>query len=70
MFKRNGFIVVCSQETADSLEVERIGSQHQAGSDSLLTSATFFKVFLICQLSFSSSHLNLLICPVNLQIRT
>lgn len=32
------------QETADSLEIERIGSQHQAGSDSLLTSATFFKM--------------------------
>lgn len=32
------------QETADHLEIERIGSQHQAGSDSLLTSSTFFKM--------------------------
>jgi len=32
------------QEVADLLEVERIGPQHQAGSDSLLTGATFFKM--------------------------
>jgi len=32
------------QDAADSLEIERIGTQHQAGSDSLLTSATFFKM--------------------------
>jgi CCR4-NOT transcription complex subunit 7/8 len=31
-------------ELAQDLEVERIGPQHQAGSDSLLTSATFFKM--------------------------
>ena len=29
---------------ADLLEVERIGPQHQAGSDSLLTGLTFFKM--------------------------
>jgi CCR4-NOT transcription complex subunit 7/8 len=29
---------------AEDLSVERIGPQHQAGSDSLLTAATFFKV--------------------------
>jgi len=28
----------------DMLEVERIGPQHQAGSDSLLTGLTFFKM--------------------------
>jgi len=31
-------------DLAEILEVERIGPQHQAGSDSLLTSATFFKM--------------------------
>jgi len=32
------------QEVADELEVQRTGPQHQAGSDSLLTGATFFKM--------------------------
>jgi len=32
------------QEVADMLEVERIGPQHQAGSDALLTGRTFFKM--------------------------
>lgn len=32
------------QDVADELQVARIGPQHQAGSDSLLTSATFFKM--------------------------
>ncbi|CAG0889546.1 unnamed protein product [Cyprideis torosa] len=32
------------QEVADQLEIKRIGPQHQAGSDSLLTGATFFKM--------------------------
>jgi len=31
-------------DLAELLEVERIGPQHQAGSDSLLTSLTFFKM--------------------------
>eukprot|EP01113_Clastostelium_recurvatum_P039676 TRINITY_DN6077_c0_g1_i2.p1 TRINITY_DN6077_c0_g1~~TRINITY_DN6077_c0_g1_i2.p1 ORF type:complete len:356 (-),score=71.79 TRINITY_DN6077_c0_g1_i2:38-1105(-) len=31
-------------DLADGLEIQRIGPQHQAGSDSLLTSATFFKM--------------------------
>lgn len=32
------------QEVADDLQVTRIGPQHQAGSDSLLTLLTFFKM--------------------------
>lgn len=32
------------QEVADSLELERQGTQHQAGSDSYLTGAAFFKM--------------------------
>ncbi|KAI9221214.1 ribonuclease H-like domain-containing protein [Blastocladiella britannica] len=32
------------QELANDLRVERIGTQHQAGSDALLTSQTFFKL--------------------------
>ncbi|XP_074603900.1 CCR4-NOT transcription complex subunit Pop2 [Brevipalpus obovatus] len=32
------------QEVADQLGLERIGPQHQAGSDSLLTGAAFFKM--------------------------
>lgn len=32
------------QKVADDLKVARIGPQHQAGSDSLLTAATFFKM--------------------------
>ena len=32
------------QEVANELDVTRIGPQHQAGSDSLLTGQTFFKM--------------------------
>lgn len=32
------------QDVADDLQVARIGQQHQAGSDSLLTASTFFKM--------------------------
>jgi len=32
------------QKVAEQLQIDRIGPQHQAGSDSLLTAATFFKM--------------------------
>lgn len=32
------------QDVADDLQVSRIGQQHQAGSDSLLTASTFFRL--------------------------
>ena len=32
------------QEVSEQLELERVGPQHQAGSDSLLTGRTFFKM--------------------------
>jgi CCR4-NOT transcription complex subunit 7/8 len=32
------------QEIADQLQVQRVGQRHQAGSDSMLTAMTFFKL--------------------------
>lgn len=42
------------QEIADMMNVQRIGPQHQAGSDSLLTSAAFFKM----KVNFFDNHLD------------
>jgi CCR4-NOT transcription complex subunit 7/8 len=39
------------QDVADELDIPRIGPQHQAGSDSLLTSNTFFRM---CQIYFDN----------------
>jgi hypothetical protein len=42
------------QEVADSLKLERVGKQHQAGSDSFLTGAAFFKMKQV----FFDDHIN------------
>jgi CCR4-NOT transcription complex subunit 7/8 len=43
------------QDLADDLQVSRIGTQHQAGSDALLTAQVFFK---LKQLLFTPPHSN------------
>src|SRR4051794_16108451 len=37
-------LFIASIQVANQLQVERIGQRHQAGSDSLLTAMTFFKL--------------------------
>lgn len=46
------------QEVAEQLDLERIGPQHQAGSDSLLTGMAFFKMKEVILLVYQSIFLN------------
>ena len=55
MMKRLGNIHGGLNKLADLLQVERIGPQHQAGSDSLLTAFTFFK---LCGTKFSEEGID------------
>lgn len=48
------------QEVAELLQLERMGPQHQAGSDSLLTGAVFFKMLKIF---FGDNIDNVKYCP-------
>lgn len=49
------------QEVAEQLQLERIGPQHQAGSDSLLTGMAFFKMREVHSVNGLQSWLQLLV---------
>lgn len=44
------------QELADALHVPRVGLQHQAGSDAMLTGETFFR-FLEVGVNFFNAYI-------------
>lgn len=53
------------QEVAEQLELERVGPQHQAGSDSLLTGMAFFKMK---EVSYDREQILILNACNNLQV--